>query len=57
MENDLEDIISKARGEDVRDALVDALGLVAASTLPEPGEEGDVLTVDANGAWGAMEWT
>lgn len=50
-------ILTEARGEDVRDAIVAACRKVAdVKTLCE-GNEGEVMTVNADGEWEALEWT
>lgn len=47
------DILNKTRGEDVRDALVDALLKISAEGLPDAtsADNGKILAVDTSGKW------
>ena len=52
-------ILTYTRGEDVRDAIVDACNTISPSLLPnvDSGDSGKVLMVNSSGKWETTEWT
>lgn len=55
--NETSDILSKTRGEDVRDAFTDACEKIAPELLPDAETEGYFATVNSSGEWEALPWT
>ena len=54
---EIENISTQTRGEDVRDAIVNACQKLSNERLPVATTEGFFLTVNPNGEWEAIEWT
>ena len=53
---DIQKILEKNRGEDVRDAFTDACEAIAHELLPDATAEGYFLTVNSSGEWEALPW-
>ena len=51
------DITSEERGEDVRDAFTNACEKIADELLPDASNIDYVATVNSSGKWEAMPWT
>ena len=53
---EIQDILHKTRGEDVRDAFVSALRKICGQELPDvsTADKGKILAVDASGKWAAL---